>query len=168
MEAILSGLQIILSVVLIALILLHSGKDTGLSGAFGVGTGGGPFGGGSLVERNLNRWTVAFALALRGERDHAAEDRLGREPNVRRAQRGADHARGEAPAVELAVAGEAGVGAQRLGAREDSECAVCQAQSRATGGSPAPSSIRNVPSRVTAVTSASLGRTRFAYQRRVT
>ena len=62
MEAILSGVQIILSVVLIALILLHSGKDAGLSGAFGVGTGGGPFGGGSLVERNLNRWTIAFAL----------------------------------------------------------------------------------------------------------
>jgi preprotein translocase subunit SecG len=63
-EAILSGLQIILAVVLIALILLHSGKDTGLSGAFGVGSGGGPFGGGSLVERNLNRWTVAFALTF--------------------------------------------------------------------------------------------------------
>ena len=62
MEAILSGLQIILSVVVIVLVLLHSGKDAGLSGAFGVGTGGGPFGGGSLVERNLNRWTVAFAL----------------------------------------------------------------------------------------------------------
>ena len=62
MEGILSGLQIILAAVLIALILLHSGKDTGLSGAFGVGTGGGPFGGGSLVERNLNRWTIAFAL----------------------------------------------------------------------------------------------------------
>ena len=63
MEAILSGVQVILSVVLIVLVLLHSGKDAGLSGAFGVGTGGGgPFGGGSLVERNLNRWTVAFAL----------------------------------------------------------------------------------------------------------
>ena len=62
MEPILNGLQIILCVVLIVLILLHSGKDTGLSGAFGVGTGAGPFGGGSLVERNLNRWTVAFAL----------------------------------------------------------------------------------------------------------
>ncbi|MBA2439978.1 MAG: preprotein translocase subunit SecG [Thermoleophilaceae bacterium] len=62
MEAILSGLQIILSVSLIGLILLHSGKDAGLSGAFGVGTGGGPFGGGSLVERNLNRWTVVFTL----------------------------------------------------------------------------------------------------------
>ncbi len=62
MEAILSGFQVILSVVLIVLILLHSGKDAGLSGAFGVGTGAGPFGGGSLVERNLNRWTVAFAV----------------------------------------------------------------------------------------------------------
>jgi preprotein translocase subunit SecG len=61
-EAILSGVQVILCVVLIVLILLHSGKDSGLSGAFGVGTGAGPFGGGSLVERNLNRWTVAFAL----------------------------------------------------------------------------------------------------------
>jgi preprotein translocase subunit SecG len=61
-EAILNGVQIILCVVLIVLILLHSGKDSGLSGAFGVGTGAGPFGGGSLVERNLNRWTVAFAL----------------------------------------------------------------------------------------------------------
>ena len=62
MEAILSGLQVILCVVLIVLILLHSGKDSGLSGAFGVGSGAGPFGGGSLVERNLNRWTIAFAI----------------------------------------------------------------------------------------------------------
>jgi preprotein translocase subunit SecG len=49
-------------VVLILLILLHSGKDAGLSGAFGVGTGAGPFGGGSLVERNLDRWTIVFAI----------------------------------------------------------------------------------------------------------
>ena len=62
MEAILNGLQVILCVVLIVLILMHSGKDAGLSGAFGVGTGAGPFGGGSLVERNLNRWTIGFAL----------------------------------------------------------------------------------------------------------
>ena len=62
MEAILSGLQIILSVSLIVLVLLHSGKDAGLSGAFGVGGGAGPLGGGSLVERNLNRWTIAFTL----------------------------------------------------------------------------------------------------------
>ena len=54
--------MIIISVVLILLVLLHSGKDSGLSGAFGVGTGAGPFGGGSLVERNLDRWTIAFAI----------------------------------------------------------------------------------------------------------
>jgi preprotein translocase subunit SecG len=61
MELILSIVQVVLAVGVIFLILMHSGKDTGLSGAFGVGTGAGPFGGGSLVERNLNRWTVAFA-----------------------------------------------------------------------------------------------------------
>jgi preprotein translocase subunit SecG len=61
-EAILSGVQIILAVLVIVLILMHSGKDAGLSGAFGVGTGAGPFGGGSLVERNLNRWTVFFSI----------------------------------------------------------------------------------------------------------
>ncbi len=62
LENILSVLQVVLSVVVIFLVLLHSGKDAGLSGAFGVGTGSGPFGGGSLVERNLNRWTVFFAV----------------------------------------------------------------------------------------------------------
>jgi preprotein translocase subunit SecG len=61
-EPILSGLQVILAVIVIVLVLLHSGKDAGLSGAFGVGTGAGPFGGGSLVERNLNRWTIFFAV----------------------------------------------------------------------------------------------------------
>ena len=54
--------QIFISIVVILLILLHSGKDAGLSGAFGVGTGAGPFGGGSLVERNLDRWTIFFAI----------------------------------------------------------------------------------------------------------
>ncbi len=62
MEGLLLGFQIIFSVVVILLVLLHSGKDAGLSGAFGVGTGAGPLGGGSLVERNLDRWTVAFAI----------------------------------------------------------------------------------------------------------
>ncbi len=62
MEAVLSGLQVILSVVVIALILMHSGKDAGLSGAFGVGGGSGPLGGGSLMERNLNRWTIFFSI----------------------------------------------------------------------------------------------------------
>jgi preprotein translocase subunit SecG len=65
MYTFLSVIQVFLSIILIFLILLHSGKDTGLSGAFGIGgAGGGPFGGGSLVERNLNRWTIGFALAF--------------------------------------------------------------------------------------------------------
>ena len=62
MVGLFSATQVVISIVLILLILLHSGKDAGLSGAFGVGTGAGPFGGGSLVERNLNRWTIFFAL----------------------------------------------------------------------------------------------------------
>jgi preprotein translocase subunit SecG len=59
---ILSFLQVAICVILIFLVLMHSGKDSGLSGAFGVGSGQGPLGGGSMVERNLNRWTVAFAI----------------------------------------------------------------------------------------------------------
>ena len=63
-ETLLSILQVIICIVLIFLVLMHSGKDAGLSGAFGVGTGQGSLGGGSLVERNLNRWTIAFAIAF--------------------------------------------------------------------------------------------------------
>lgn len=62
METILSILQLVICVVLVLLVLMHSGKDSGLSGAFGVGSGQGPLGGGSMVERNLNRWTVVFAI----------------------------------------------------------------------------------------------------------
>ncbi|MGN6168457.1 MAG: preprotein translocase subunit SecG [Solirubrobacteraceae bacterium] len=57
-------LQVLVCVALVFLILMHSGKDAGLSGAFGVGTGAGPLGGGSLVERNLNRWTIGFAIVF--------------------------------------------------------------------------------------------------------
>jgi preprotein translocase subunit SecG len=62
MYTLLGIVQIFLAVVLIFLVLMHSGKDAGLSGAFGVGTGAGPLGGGSTVERNLNRWTILFAI----------------------------------------------------------------------------------------------------------
>ena len=62
MTAVLQGVQVIISIVLIFLVLLHSGKDAGLSGAFGIGQTGSSFGGGSLVERNLDRWTVFFAV----------------------------------------------------------------------------------------------------------
>ena len=52
MSSILSVVQVFISVVLVLLILLHSGKDAGMSGAFGVGVAGGSTGG-SLMERNL-------------------------------------------------------------------------------------------------------------------
>ena len=61
-ETVDSIIQVILAVIVVFLVLMHSGKDAGLSGAFGVGSGQGPLGGGSLVERNLNRWTVVFAV----------------------------------------------------------------------------------------------------------
>jgi preprotein translocase subunit SecG len=62
MFAVFGFLQVIIAVVLIFLILLHSGKDAGLSGAFGIGGGGSSFGGGSMVERNLDRATIFFAI----------------------------------------------------------------------------------------------------------
>ncbi len=62
METFLGIVQVFVAIILIFLVLLHSGKDAGLSGAFGIGGGGSSFGGGSLVERNLDRWTIFFAL----------------------------------------------------------------------------------------------------------
>ena len=62
MESVLNVVQVLISIVLIFLVLLHSGKDTGLSGAFGIGGGGSSFGGGSMVEKNLDRATIFFAI----------------------------------------------------------------------------------------------------------
>lgn len=67
MTFVLDVIQVFISVMLVFLVLMHSGQDTGLSG-FGMGGGGGtgrsPFSGGSLVERNLNRWTIGFAIVF--------------------------------------------------------------------------------------------------------
>ena len=63
LQSALSVLQVFVSVVLIFLVLLHSGKDAGMSGAFGVGVAGGSTGG-SLMERNLDRWTIFFAIVF--------------------------------------------------------------------------------------------------------
>ena len=62
MYTLLAFLQVIIAIVVIFLVLLHSGKDAGLSGAFGIGGGGSSFGGGSMVERNLDRATIFFAI----------------------------------------------------------------------------------------------------------
>jgi len=63
LQSALSVLQVFVAVVLIFLVLLHSGKDAGMSGAFGVGVAGGSTGG-SLMERNLDRWTIFFAVVF--------------------------------------------------------------------------------------------------------
>jgi preprotein translocase subunit SecG len=53
----------LISVVLIFLVLLHSGKDAGLSGAFGVGASSSAYGGSTaIVEKNLDRVTVVVAV----------------------------------------------------------------------------------------------------------
>jgi preprotein translocase subunit SecG len=55
----------LVSVLLIFLVLLHSGKDAGLSGAFGVGGSSSSYGGSTaIVERNLDRITVVAAIVF--------------------------------------------------------------------------------------------------------
>ena len=50
-------------VLLIFLVLMHSGKDAGLSGAFGVGGSSSAYGGSTaIVEKNLDRVTVVAAV----------------------------------------------------------------------------------------------------------
>ena len=50
--------QILASLTLIFLILLHSGRGGGLSDMFGGGSLGGSMAGSTVVERNLDRLTV--------------------------------------------------------------------------------------------------------------
>lgn len=61
--AIVIAVHLILSLSLIGLILLHAGRGGGLSDAFGGGMGPiGGLSGSTLVERNLDRLTVAVAI----------------------------------------------------------------------------------------------------------
>jgi preprotein translocase subunit SecG len=48
----------------IVLVLAHSGKDAGLSGAFGVGSSS--FGSTQIMERNLTRFTIMCSAGLVG------------------------------------------------------------------------------------------------------
>jgi preprotein translocase subunit SecG len=57
------GIHSILSIVLVVLILLHSGQG-GVSGIFGGGMAETPFGGTNVIEKNLTRATVAVAAAF--------------------------------------------------------------------------------------------------------
>jgi preprotein translocase subunit SecG len=63
LDAIIISIHLILSLLLIALILLHAGRGGGLSDAFGGGMGPlGGTGGSTLAERNLDRITVTVAI----------------------------------------------------------------------------------------------------------
>jgi preprotein translocase subunit SecG len=57
-------IQIIASLTLIFLILLHSGRGGGLSDMFGGGSLGGSMAGSTVVERNLDRLTVITSVVF--------------------------------------------------------------------------------------------------------
>jgi preprotein translocase subunit SecG len=54
--------HVILSLALVALVLLHSGKGGGLSDVFGGGMTTSNLGGSTVVERNLDRLTVVVGI----------------------------------------------------------------------------------------------------------
>ena len=56
------ALHMLLAFSVIILVLAHSGKDAGLSGAFGVGSSG--FGSTQIMERNLTRMTIVVGIGL--------------------------------------------------------------------------------------------------------
>ena len=61
MVTFLSILLSLASILLIVLVLLHRGKGGGLSNLFGGGVSS-SLGGSSVVEKNLDRYTIALAL----------------------------------------------------------------------------------------------------------
>jgi preprotein translocase subunit SecG len=61
MTAVLSVLLIITSLLLVLFVLLHRGKGGGLSNLFGGGVSS-SLGGSSVVEKNLDRYTIAVGL----------------------------------------------------------------------------------------------------------
>lgn len=63
LEAIILVLHLVFSAVLILFVLLHRGAGGGLSDMFGGGMGGG-LQGSAVVEKNLDRLTVASALGF--------------------------------------------------------------------------------------------------------
>ena len=77
MTTILGVVQVFIWVVLVFLILMHSGKDSGLSGAFGVGTGAGPFGGGSTGRAQPEPLDDRVRGRVRDQHDRPDQDLLG-------------------------------------------------------------------------------------------
>ena len=62
LRAIAIVVHVILSIGVIALVLLHSGKGGGLSDVFGGGMSTSNLGGSTVVERNLDRLTVIVGV----------------------------------------------------------------------------------------------------------
>lgn len=56
--------HVLVSLLLILLILLHAGRGGGLSDMFGGGIGPAGLGGSTVVERNLDRITVATGVTF--------------------------------------------------------------------------------------------------------
>jgi preprotein translocase subunit SecG len=61
LTAVVAALNVTASLLLIVLVLLHSGKGGGLSDMFGGGMGASAMGS-TVMERNLDRLTVVVAL----------------------------------------------------------------------------------------------------------
>jgi preprotein translocase subunit SecG len=61
LTALVTTLNVLASLILIVLVLLHSGKGGGLSDMFGGGMGASAMGS-TVMERNLDRITVVCAL----------------------------------------------------------------------------------------------------------
>jgi preprotein translocase subunit SecG len=63
LNALIIGLHLLASGLLIVFILLHAGRGGGLSDMFG-GAGGGAMAGATVVEKNLDRLTVVVSLVF--------------------------------------------------------------------------------------------------------
>ena len=64
LDGIFSVLQLLISLSLIFLILLHAGKGGGMGDMFGGGMSSGNIGGSTVVEKNLDRLTVILAVVF--------------------------------------------------------------------------------------------------------
>ena len=62
LDGIVSVLHLLICLALIFLILLHAGRGGGMGDMFGGGMSSGNIGGSTVVERNLDRLTVALAI----------------------------------------------------------------------------------------------------------
>ena len=64
LNTVLIVIDVLTAVVLVFLILLHSGRGGGLSDMFGGGQLGGSMAGSTVVERNLDRLTIITAVVF--------------------------------------------------------------------------------------------------------